>query len=540
MLQQHIWQYVTSSLPTAIRLDYLVISTILSYNSLPCFFRRGLVTVQPSRNVWSCRLTDHLSEIAERERAAATETVERLLPSGARVSVYLYQPVTAPGLRPASPGVLWDVGPLPVASVGISRDLLYQCGEAGRTGSFLQSAAECTRRVPQTTCIDAAAFRSYRSYNGNDAARLAQIGVEQARHGFRARASDGPPQGFFIHHLALAPSVQSFSSLASARLPVLGTIFTVTAEEAPLQLREYSNLVDYAIFIAGELLEVRAEHLLGRGHVSSVFEGSALEALLDAPTSDAAVQLVIKLLFSHHWFFPYDPAAYALLLRLVGSADAASALYDRHGWLPPRTVADGSCGAEAARQLVESDLTTLVGHICWYRLGRDFRPRPGAVHASVRSALTTALMLLCGKQSEVRGYDARRPGARRADHSVFLGPPPALALHGHDESVLAPVFPAAGVHQLIRHRAPGGASPLGRFDASFAVCGPGDTDGSTRTHLKPIRFVEGFGHGGTPRFSSRMQDGMRDRTRWLCSYAIGRLAESALIDRAPTVVPEHA
>ena len=479
-----------------------------------------------------------MTEIAARERAAATETVERLLPPSARVSVYLYQPVTAAGLRPTSPGVLWDIGPRPAGTETVSRELLYQCAEAGRTGSFLQSAAECTRRVPQTSCIDAAAFRSYRSCNGDAAARVAQITVEQARHGFRSRAADGPPQGYFIHHLALAPSVQSFAALTSARLPVLGTIFTVTAEEAPLERHEYSNLVDYAIFIAGELLEVRAEHLLGHGHVSSVFEGSALEALLDAPTSDAAVQLVIKLLFAHHWFYPYDPTAHALLLGLTGDPAAVTELYDRHGWLPPRTMTGSRAGTETARGLVESDLTTLIRHICWYRLGRDFRPRPGTVAASVRSALTTALLLLCGTESEVRGYDARRPGARRADHCIYLGPPPALALHGHDEALLAPVFPAAGVHQLVRQRTNGTGSPLRRFEASFAVCGPGDTDGSTRTHLKPVRFVEGFGHGGVPRFSARMQDGMRDRTRWLCSYAIGRLAESALAQRAASAIVE--
>jgi hypothetical protein len=140
----------------------------------------------------------------------------------------------------------------------------------------------------------------------------------------------------------------------------------------------------------------------------------------------------------------------------------------------------------------------------------------------------------------VRGYDARRSGARHADHNVDLGPPPGLALHGHDEALLAPVFPAAGVHQLIRQRPAGRASPLERFGASFAVCGPGDTDGSTRTHLKPVRFVEGFGPGGAPRFSARMQDGMRDRTRWLCSYAIGRLAESALGERSAGQAADRA
>jgi hypothetical protein len=477
-------------------------------------------------------LTDDLLGIAQRERIAATETLDRLLPASARVSVYLYQPVSAAGLRPTSPGVLWDIGPTPVAAGAVERALLYQCAEAGRTGSFLQSAAECTRRVPQTTCIDAAAARSYRGCNGLEASRRAQIAVEQARHGFRSRTPDGPPQGYFIHHLALAPSVESFSALSSARLPVLGTIFTVTADEAPLELHEYSNLVDYAIFIAGELLEVRAEHLLGRGHVTSVFEGSALEALLDAPTSDAAVQLVIKLLFAHHWFFPYDPVAYAVLRRVLGDEAAVESLYVRHGWIPPRTGCNRPDAPDTARELLVGDLTTLIGHICWYRLGREFRPRPGAVIDAVRSSLATALLLLCGRRQEVQGYGARAIGARRSDPGIFLGPPPTLSMAGHDEPLLAPVFPAAAVHQLVRHRAARPGSPLERFDASFAVCGPGDTDGGTRTHLKPMRFVEGFGNGGTPRFSARMQDGVRDRTRWLCSYAIGRLAENALHDRA--------
>jgi len=469
-------------------------------------------------------VVDPLLLLSARERDAAIETIEQRIPPGARVSVYLYQPLTAPGLLPDSPGVLWDVGPLPTAQSSVSRNVLYQCAEAGRTGSFLQSASECTRRVPQTTCIDQAAFRSYRSRNGSDVVRRAQIGVEQARHGFRARVADGPPQGSFIHHLALAPSVQSFSSLSNGRLPVLGTIFTVTEEEVPLALHEYSNLVDYAIFIAGELLEVRLEHLLGQGLVTSAFEGSALEELIDAPTSDAAVQLIIKLLFSHHWFFPYDAVAYALLLRGLGDAAAVAALYHRHGWLPPRTAPPEMTSAAATRQLLAEDLATLIGHTCWYRLGREFRPRRGLLAENIRTALNTALLLLCGVRSEVHAYGTRRSSSRRSDRSVFLGPPASLGLGGPNDPLLAPVFPATGVHQLQRQRGSGEPGASERFAASFAVCGPGDTDGHTRTHLKPSRFVDGFDPGGTPRFSSRIQDGVRDRTRWLCSYAIGRLA----------------
>src|SRR5262249_28423111 len=139
---------------------------------------------------------------------------------------------------------------------------------------------------------------------------------------------------------------------------------------------EYSNLVDYAISLAGELLEVRAEHLLGNGHVTPAFEGSALEELLDAPASDAAIQLVVKLLFAHHWFYPYDPAAWHLFSLAAGGEEPAAALYRRHGWLPPRVAGECTLGGAALRDLVISDLATLVGHNCWYRLGKEFRPRP--------------------------------------------------------------------------------------------------------------------------------------------------------------------
>jgi hypothetical protein len=469
-----------------------------------------------------------LDQIARSERSAATDIVSQLLPPEARVSVYLFQPIIAAGLRPESPGALWDIGPLPPAVAATDRDMLYQCAEAGRTGSFLQSATECTRRVPQTSCIDRAASRSYRHCTAEVDVRRAQIAVEQQRYGFRTKSPDGPPEGYFIHHLALAPSVQSFWSLSSGRLPVLGTIFTVTADEAPIALHEYSNLVDYAIFIAGELLEIRAEHLLGRGHVGVDFEGSALEDLLDRPTSDAAVQLVTKLLFAHHWFFPYDPAAFALLQQLTGAVASAVALYRRHGWSAPRTAGLPEVPLIALRARVTADLATLLGHICWYRLGKDFRPRPGAVVEGVRTALNTALLLLCGVPSELSGY-ARRPGTRRSDRSIYLGPPARLALDHPGERLLAPVFAANSVAQLVRQQ--GDEAIASRFAASFAVCGPGDSAGHTRTHLKPSRYIEGFGHGQVPRFSPRMQESTRDRTRWVCAYSIGRLAEAAVLDR---------
>jgi hypothetical protein len=474
--------------------------------------------------------------IARAERAAITEFAERLLPPDTRVSVYLYQPVAAPGLRPESPGTLWDIGPLPRAVQDTSRDLLYTCAESGRTGSFLQSGDECTRRVPQTSRINAAAAESYRSCNRDSAVRRAQIAVEAARHAFEAKNPDGPPEGFHIHHLALAPGAQSFDAVATGRIPVLGTIFALTKEKEPFEKHEYANLVDYAIFIAGEVLEIRAEQLFGRAHVAAGFEGSALEALLDSPTSDAAVQLAVKLLFAHHWFFPYDPAAWSLLQRSLGGADAASETFARHEWTPPRRHANGGDirTDDELRSTVVGDLTTLVQHIAWYRLGTEFRPRPGAVRESVTLAVNTALLLLCGARTSLPAFRVGARPTRRRDEAVYLGPTRALAGIGRAGDVVAPVFPLSGLQQLVRgsvSESGNGVNLVDRFAASLGVCGPGDTGGLTRTHLKPSSFVDGFEHGGAPRVSVRLRDGMRERTRWLCSYAIGRLAESVAAER---------
>ena len=473
--------------------------------------------------------SSRLLSIAARERAAATEFAENLLPPDAKVSVYLYQPITAPGLRPGSPGVLYDVGPLPMAAAGAKRDLLYQCAEAGRTGSFLQSAADCTRRVPHTTEIDDRASASYRSFNGLAESRRAQIAVERARHGFETGRNDGPPIGWYIHHLALAPRVHSFSALGTGRIPVLGTIFTVTKQKKPVELNEYSNLVDYAIFIAEEALEIRAMELLGKGHVGASFEGSALEELMVDPTSDPSVQLMIKLLFAHHWFFPYDAIAFSLLRRGLPDDSVVRELYARHGWSPPRSLKPDMRTESTLRSVTVEDLVTLVRHFSWYRLGKDFRPRPGDVHGAVSRALSTALLLLCGDRALIPAYRTSRTYPRRQAGGVFLGAPHSLPDMERGASVLAPVFSVSGLNQLVRGR----PAALDRFDCSFAVCGPGDTEGHARTHLKPTNFVESFERGGAPRFSARMQDGVRDRTKWLCSYAIARLAEITLRDESP-------
>jgi len=472
---------------------------------------------------------DAITRVAAGERDAMRDFVEDLLPADARVSVYLFQPVEAPGLRAASPGALFDVGPIPAPLARTDRDLLYQCAEAGRTGSFLQSAEDCTQRVPQTTLIDRDAYDSYRAFNGDAAVRTAQIAVEAARHGFDPQTADGPPMGWHIHHLALAPSVHSFSAVHTGRIPVLGTVFTVTRQASPGALREYSNLVDYAIFIAEEALEIRATHLLGGGHLGPAFAGSALEKLLDDPACDEAVQLVVKLIFAHHWFFPYDPVAHPLLARALGDARGVASLYARHGWTPPRRCVAPAYDDATIHALVTDDLVTLIRHLGWYRLGKDFRPRPEQLADRVARALNTALLLLCGEPADVP-LPRSTPTYMRRARTRYLAPPAALTDLGRTESVLAPVFSAPGVRQLVRTERSHGM--LERFAQSFAVCGPGFTEGHARTHLKPSGFVESFERSGLPRFSSKRESGVRERTRWLCSYAVARLAESTMRDRA--------
>jgi hypothetical protein len=390
--------------------------------------------------------------------------------------------------------------------------------------------------VPQTTLIDRTAYDSYRTFNGDDAIRRAQINVEAARHGFAPQTSDGPPMGWHIHHLALAPRVHAFHALHTGRIPVLGTVFTVTEDAQPATRHEYSNLVDYAIFIAEEALEIRAAHLLGAAHLGTNYAGSALESVLHDPSCDDAMQFAIKLLFAHHWFFPYDPVAHTLLVRATGGAEAATALYARHGWRPPRHCGESERDDATLRGLVCSDLITLIRHLSWYRLGKEFRPRSEQLHDAVSQAVNTAIVLLCGEPASVPA-PRHALNARRA-RDRFLATPPALADFERDDRLLTPVFPIDGIRQLVRGeklrtRDSGIADravPLERFQQSFDVCGPGFSEGHTRTHLKPSAFVESFERGGAPRFSAQRESGLHERTKWLCSYAIARLAESAMHD----------
>jgi hypothetical protein len=475
---------------------------------------------------------DRLDAIADEERDAVADFVAEILPHDARVSVYLFQPIHVRGLRDASPGALFDVGPLPQNLRG-EHGPLYQCAEAGRTGSFLQSSEDCTRRVPQTTLIDRSAYDSYREYNHDETVRRAQIEVEAARHGFEPQTEDGPPMGWHIHHLALAPSVHTFHALHTGRIPVLGTVFTVTEDPQPATRHEYSNLVDYAIFIAEEALEIRAAHLLGAAHLGANYAGSALESVLHDPSCDDAMQFVIKLLFAHHWFFPYDPVAHALLVRAMGGMEAAADLYARHGWRPPRHCGESERHDATLRGLVSSDLITLIRHLSWYRLGKEFRPRTEQLNEAVSQAVNTAVVLLCGEPASVPA-PRHALNARRA-RDRFLAMPAALADFDRHDRLLSPVFPIDGIRQLVRGEKlrtrvsrSSKRVPLERFEQSFQVCGPGFSEGHTRTHLKPSAFVESFERGGAPRFSAQRESGLHERTKWLCSYAIARLAESAM------------
>lgn len=488
--------------------------------------------------------TSPLLDVARQERQSATAFVEELLPRDARISVYLFQPLRRDELLDDSPGTLYDVGPIPGTAHNVPRDLLYTCAKAGRTGSFLQSAGHCLSRTQQTAEIDQAAARDFRERNPPREVREAQIAVESARYGFNADTRDGPPVGRFIHHLALAPSVHSFEVLETRRTPVLGTVFTLTSDRDERRLediREYSNLVDYAMFIGRELMDIRATHLLGGRQGQADFIGVALQKLSRDPTCDQSVQLVIKLLLSHHWFFPYGPVAYSLLRRITGSDAGACELYSQHGWTPPPIPLPVDDSDRLQRQQVIADIVTLVQHLSWYRLGKEFRRSPEELTGAVTRAVNTALLLMCGVPEDVaslrswHGTNARTP-------SRVLAPSLALSELEGREGLLTPTFPIDGIRNLVRGRAsdlvemPNAsgvqqmrATVLQRFQSAWTVCGPGAAVFDTRTHLAPSGFVEGFARGGTPHFVTGIETTERERTKWMCSYAIARLAEAAVI-----------
>lgn len=471
-----------------------------------------------------------VERVAASERAAARERLDSLLRGSSKISVGLFQPIQAAGLQPDSPGAVFDVTPLPRGCEPVDRELLYTCARAGNMGAFLQNPALCLQRTKFSAPIDVGAIRTFKDRNGHDESRRQQIHVEGLRHAFKSQNPDEPPENYWTHHLALAPNVLSFENLSDRRIPLLGTLFTVSApgvgpghpdlEKQP----QYANMVDYATFLGSELLVIRAANLLG----GLERLGDALESILGGTPTDDGVQLAVRAIFSHHWFFPYDPTAYALIRSVLNDDAAASELYRQHGWLPPRDQAFPCVRKSATlHETLITDIVTLVQHLRYQLGGRRWEREE--MGPPVQRAVNTALLLLCGEVPlPARAASRRGGGGRSPVVSLRPSEPLTRVCTLRNGQFTTPAFPDGRIRNLIRGEQ---KRLLERMAGAIEPCRPGQTTFSTRTHLKPALMIEGFAADGTRRSTRELHDTEWDQTRWICFYAVARLTRAAVANR---------
>jgi len=479
------------------------------------------------RTTPSPRALHPLEVLAQQEREDARSRLRRILPVDAKVSVYLFQPLGCDGLRDESPGPLFDVGPHPAAAGITEPDTVHTCAASGKTGLFLLNQEHCLSRFPKSDEIDVSAVSNYRQAN-SAIARSADFRVQQARYripvGEASKPGGGdpvPPKGWWIHHLALAPLVNAFDLPVWRRTPVLGTIFTLTKEEQSardVQVPEYSNLIDYVAAIAPRLRTVRANVLFGEARVTR-----HLGALLEAGVSDHSVQCVLQMLFAHHWFYPYDPVGYYLLVKACANEAAAKQAYLDHGWLPPRNAS--APPTTSAKQLFEAlvlDIVLLARQLRHDEQNDSFRTLKDRVHATVQASLKTGLALLCGGPALVDGYST-------------LVPPPSLQELDWSKDILLPGFGS----QTLDSKSRSSMEELSaNVNESRDACAPGpDADsreGSvgnphrTRVSAGAMVHIVGLGTWGAPRYNDSVRQSPPKHvfasTKWIRTYFIDRLA----------------
>lgn len=242
------------------------------------------------------------------------------------VSLLVYQPVNtlfaAGGL-----GRLVDVAPRPAqAPVG----LVGQPASAGRTGDFIGNPTAAQSQIPCCEAIKKSDVGSYRS-KSPEPLRKAQVQLEKLRYDGVRRwtAEDAPPQGAYIHQIVLAPFMWD---LTRWRLPALGVAYVLDSDCRPQECRSQfarERLLRVAQVAGEATLRDRVRRLLGDEPLATL-----CLARSDAGVSDALYRLTAKFLFTHHWFYPYDPAAFHLLAKLA-DASSVERLYRQFGWAPP-------------------------------------------------------------------------------------------------------------------------------------------------------------------------------------------------------------
>ncbi len=312
---------------------------------------------------------------ANREVLEASHRVSQTLTPDLRsVTVHLLQPV--PFTSTANPhGRLVDVTDEYPSG---TQEFIGQIAETGATGTYVTMSKGQPSRGIITKRISDADVTSYLA--NPSGTRRRQIAVEAKRHGIELTKNDRPDTNLYLHHCPLQPPTRT---LSPARLPVLGTIYSLSRSNHPPRLRIPIDQVAHVL--SQHLLKVRIDTLFGTDMIKLAEESADIST-----PSDRLIRLAAKFTFCHHWFYPYDPVAYAYVRQQLTSADV-SRLYNLHGWLDPQPAPPLPKTCLSLSRVVE-------------QLGTDFTEvmslyapiAPRIDHSALSGAFSTALFLLAG------------------------------------------------------------------------------------------------------------------------------------------------
>ena len=453
---------------------------------------------------------DTLIALADDEVRRVRSSLEARVPPDYPVSIYLYQPV---GADEHPDGRLVDVAPRPP---GAPDGVIFQPLSAGHTGAFFSRADAAEIFEPLVQAIDQQAIDTYGSSPLSPAGRQRQVRLESLRYPLISFPSqDLPPEGSYIHQMALAPSV---AELALLDFPILGMVYTITPDGD--RTREVRHLVHVSQRAGQAALFERVKLLWGEDLLLAARrEVDTAYGKPDTDTFDNAHRLGILFVLSHHWFYPQRPIAWRLLDDL-----SRRRWFGAFGWQPPLLrVGPANVGLRENVDVLHRDFL----HLCYQLCGPE-RLEPREIR--LRKALTGGLATMLGdemwlERPPANSTELRICTSKPRNGLITLVPPePWLAA---DPGI--PVFEERRIWQSARrrHREGPGTDWVARIHESLKPCPSACTKGEGRYGTKtPLYWLQHDGREGFVLIDSAER--AERQNWWLVQFSRLILEEHAL------------
>lgn len=178
------------------------------------------------------------------------------------------------------------------------------------------------------------------------------------------------------------------------RLPRLGEIYSLGDN-----MQDPHLLLMCALAVGNRALHVRLNMLLE--HPLIFREGGMADSIAASMAADEGVEdderlfLIAHLLLCHHWFFPFDPLALKLFVKLGGGVDE---ILKRHGW-PASGLTKNLATSTRTSDLIKElalDLAFLIYACARWDNPESQKADPDLLLQALLNELPDALALICG------------------------------------------------------------------------------------------------------------------------------------------------